>query len=698
MTEQLVGRLMARRGIGSLAVLSNRKVVVTLDAERPILLSIASQASGELFLGDPEGHEPAFTVWSDKIGKYLSSREGTLRPSYRATRAAERISYRVELRDGGRVASELDLAFELAGEDLFVSFGNCVEHAGYLFMNVDANRVVSAHSVQPHSRMLIGSNAGRLVDPSRCRDGEHEHRYNWMREAWGMLGLVYGPRFTVVLQLDSLDDTLLSRVGQNEDGRFASLGAKLRHRYASSIPAAQFSPHGQSRFRLHLIEADTGSPEKGWVVGARWLQGLAPGQPSELYKNAFIYKIFLGCPGALKQTSFEQCLELIRRIGASTDGARQIPYLVGFQHDGHDSRYPDVFTVNPHAGGMERLLHLMREAEKLNANVSFHDNYDDAYLDSPSWDAEDIAMNPDGELLKGGVWNGVQAYWNGMPHYARTKAPARIKRTLEMYPIRETYHLDVLTASVFRLDFRTSHPSDRDDDWEARRAIVEEFRKHGIDVTSEGCGWPFLEFIRHSWSLPHPREEVFAGDKRVPFGPFLAHGHVTYGGSRPDDSWLLDGLLYGALYSQDLTASTPEKEILDAFFLLQVPLNGLRDELMTDYEEDGTRKRISYSAGSSVEVDFESFSHEVCVRGVRVLKDYVSFAPGTREGTYLYYRSRDGREQPWQLPPQWRGARRLEAVALTPSGEGEHKAIETRDGIVTFGLPEAAPYRITRGE
>jgi len=284
-----------------------------------------------------------------------------------------------------------------------------------------------------------------------------------------------------------------------------------------------------------------------------------------------------------------------------------------------------------------------------------------------------------------------------MPVYAAHKAPERVRRTLEQLPIPYTYHLDVLTASVFRVDYRPDGPTGKDADLAGRLAVVEEFRKRGVDVTSEACGLPFLGSISYFWHHPRDRRGAHEGDRPVPFGPFIAHGHVGYGGSHVDEAWeILDALLYGAFYSQDLTAKTPMKEILDAFYMLQVPLNALRGELMVEYAEDGTRKRVEYSDGSSVEVDFESQDHEVRVRGWRVLKDFTCFAPGTREDTYLCYRSRDREPVRWQLPPEWSGAERIAAVALTETGDGEAHEITVTDGALVLDLEVGVPFRLTR--
>ena len=689
--------LPADPGCRGAVVLESPAFRVTCDAGRPVVLSLEARRSGDRLFGDPAGDGPVFTVAAEAQGRTWVSTEDGAAVAYDVRRLGTAVCYHARVTLGTAAAVELDLVFELAGNELTLSLGGVQEAAGFRLLHVDVRRLVSAHARQGAARMVIGSGAGRIVDPARCGEGEHFHKYNWIRDCFGTVGLVYHTDLTAVLRLDSLDDTVLSSVASGPDGRFAGLGARLLVRYPSAVAGASFAPHAATAVHLRLIDEPTGSPERGWVVGARHLQGRVTSRASPLYRGAFIYKIFIGCPDRPHETSFDEALTLIRKIHRLTDGARQIAYLVGFQHQGHDTGYPDVFTVNETAGGMDRLRRLMAEAPGLNANVSFHDNYDDAYDNSPAWDPADISVDREGGLLKGGVWNGVQAYWIAMPFYVRTKALERLRRTLAQYPIRETYHLDVLTASVFRLDYRAAGPTGKDADWRARVALVEAFRGRGIDVTSEGCGLPFLDHIAYFWNLPRPKEPVFHGDRPIPFGPFIAHGHVNYGGSSPRDGALvLDGLLYGAFYSQDLTAATPLKEILDAFYLFQVPLDPVRAELMIDYAEDGTRKQVIYADGSVVSVDFESLDHEVCVRGRRVLRNWACFAPGSRPGTYLFYRARDEDNTVWPLPPEWAGAAGVAAVALTEAGEGERHELAVKDGSVSFDLPTDVPFRVTR--
>src|SRR5207249_699518 len=89
--------------------------------------------------------------------------------------------------------------------------------------------------------------------------------------------------------------------------------------------------------------------------------------------------------------TFEQALEVIERLDRITCGAPKIVYLVGWQFNGHDSKYPAWSEVNHRLKraqdptALESLKWLMREGRKHHTTVSLHINALDAYEDSPLW-------------------------------------------------------------------------------------------------------------------------------------------------------------------------------------------------------------------------------------------------------------------------------------------------------------------------
>ncbi|MDR2119438.1 MAG: endo-alpha-N-acetylgalactosaminidase family protein, partial [Tannerella sp.] len=78
--------------------------------------------------------------------------------------------------------------------------------------------------------------------------------------------------------------------------------------------------------------------------------------------------------------TFEQALEIIRKTDRLTLGIPKIVYLVGWQYNGHDSKYPAWSEVNPllkrpqDSTALQSMKWLMDEAFKYNTTVSVHIN------------------------------------------------------------------------------------------------------------------------------------------------------------------------------------------------------------------------------------------------------------------------------------------------------------------------------------
>src|SRR6266481_6485174 len=177
---------------------------------------------------------------------------------------------------------------------------------------------------------------------------------------------------------------------------------------ASDSPAswaANYQPSGE-----YYDWRKTGRPERPWF---------------HKYDQSLVMKIFLAertdqgrdCKVHL---TLEQALEVIERLDRITCGAPKIVYLVGWQYNGHDSKYPAWGEVNHRlkraqdTTALESLKWLMREGRKHNIVVSLHINALDAYEDSPLWqeylEKDIIAKDKSGAPLKGIVWSGLQTY------------------------------------------------------------------------------------------------------------------------------------------------------------------------------------------------------------------------------------------------------------------------------------------------
>jgi hypothetical protein len=279
-----------------------------------------------------------------------------------------------------------------------------------------------------------------------------------------------------------------------------------------------------------------------------WKQTLKPERPwMHAYHQTFVDKLFLarkGNPRTGKPPevyfTFAQALERMRRVDQITRGIAKITYLVGWQFDGHDSRYPDWSEVNPRLKRPEddcaadSLKWLLQEARRCNTTASLHINMLDAYENAPSWPAylaQDVLAKRNGALYKGlySVFEGEQAYWiDQVKEWETGLAQKRILGLLEMLPIREqgTIHIDAFSVPSNmdpNIEEAEKYKPDHIDIEEQRRAmrrVLRFWRDHGVDVTSEcmfhgrrGDGFfglqPMAWVINMtSWGYPPERPEI----------------------------------------------------------------------------------------------------------------------------------------------------------------------------------------------
>ena len=201
--------------------------------------------------------------------------------------------------------------------------------------------------------------------------------------------------------------------------------------------------------------------------------------------------------------TFEQTLEMTRRIHNLTLGVPQVNYLVGWHHEGHDSKYPDWSEVNRHLKraedptALDSLRWLIREARQYNTTISLHLNMMDAYPDSPLWDEyvekDIIAKDEQGNIIKGKEWGGMASYqMSYTQEWKMGLAQKRIDGIIEMIP-------ELVEGGTIHIDaFLGERPGEgrgqlispylgytKEEELATQRKIFRYWRDRGIDVTSE---------------------------------------------------------------------------------------------------------------------------------------------------------------------------------------------------------------------
>ncbi len=390
--------------------------------------------------------------------------------------------------------------------------------------------------------------------------------------------------------------------------------------------------------------------------------------------------------GTLVYLAFDEVLEVIRKLDNITLGVPKVVYLVGWQHRGHDSKYPDWSVVNPRLKraedktALESLRWLMREAKKYNTAVSLHINMFDAYEDSPLFAEyvkhDIIAKDKDGNLIKGAVAvdkiprPDTQIYYISYTReWELGFAQKRIDDLLEMLPElvdSKTIHIDAFHC------FRPRGPEPKTvispflgyttaQEAATMRKIFRYWRDKGFDVTSEGSS--FL------------RPDRFVGLQPMSWW------------DEPND---LPQELYcgSSLHAEEEVLVDPENlsGLLDQFCLMVVPWNYRNNKTAVK----GDQKMLDPDVGYKKHPRGNLFEQAMANYGNHV------FMPALwRDKTIVAY-SRTGYEnRTWELPPDWKDVKAVSISRITLDGLEKTGDATVSDGKLTLDVGEREALFIT---
>lgn len=424
------------------------------------------------------------------------------------------------------------------------------------------------------------------------------------------------------------------------------------------------------------------------------------------YHQMLVDKIYL-CTKPNPQTgaplqvhlTFEQALERIRCVDHLTRGIPKIFYLVGWQYEGHDSKYPAWGEVNQNLkrpvdrNGAESLRWLMKTARQHHATVSVHINMQDAYENSPAW--EGYRSN---HLLlgKGGIWGGEQCY---LVDYAREwesgYAQKRIDALVTMLQLREagTVHIDAFAVNGPNPEVQLG----------AMRRIVRYWRNKGIDVTVEHLATrdpeqgligltPMVWHINYDlWKRPneHTEKEYMA----IPASLFC-------GGE--DHGWrsrLFGTSMIGEeLNDKEAPGGVDAPAYLAEFCLKTLPWQYLNHFERQELYQDADLAILELGHGLTVRLDLRS--QQTTIRqDEMVLRDGDDvFVPALWKQSpgqvYAWQKiheiiaySRNGYlSRKWQLPESWHEVKQLQVTEINSEGNGQVTTIPVEFGEIGLSL------------
>jgi len=194
----------------------------------------------------------------------------------------------------------------------------------------------------------------------------------------------------------------------------------------------------------------------------------------------------------------------------------------GWIRRGYDNQHPDILPAAPECGGNEALADCVRRVRRLGYLVGLHDNYQDIYRDSPSWNEEFILKARDGSLVKGGHWAGGRAYLT-----CSRKALELAQRPQNLPAVRslskaDAYFIDTTYAAGLTECFDPKHPLTRADDIHWKQALSD-YAREVFPIFGSECG--------REWAIPH--SDFFEGFTGVSGGYYHDAGLLKKLGATP---------------------------------------------------------------------------------------------------------------------------------------------------------------------
>ncbi|NGP45269.1 hypothetical protein G4V62_09995 [Bacillaceae bacterium SIJ1] len=419
-----------------------------------------------------------------------------------------------------------------------------------------------------------------------------------------------------------------------------------------------------------------------------WTLTLAPERPYiHDYTNTLTMKLLMSVPdgagGSNVFCTFERALQTIKETDILTRHIAKIVYLVGWQYNGHDDKYPAWDEVNPALkrpednSARDSYLWLAKEAKKYNTTISVHTNMTDAYDDSPLWDTyvtnNAIAHHSDGSLMQIGNYNNRPAYQICYHHeWESGLAVQRIDKLIDLLQLDDagTVHID---AYFPRMNPYFGISEEEQSSY--MRKTIRYFRNCRIDVTSENFSHlrndPFIGLQPWSWWFDQTREQHFLERPASLVSGGLIRDYTLPGiPHRIDLAFLFGTSMHGEdiFYDHERTAF---RDQWHALFIERYCLTTLRYQFLNQLQRiklDGEAERrvISYSNGVTVHL----YDQTIRQNGRLLQQGTNLILPALwKDDIECIAYSKDGYDtKTWSLPEEWEHIDSVSIYQITHQG------------------------------
>jgi hypothetical protein len=254
--------------------------------------------------------------------------------------------------------------------------------------------------------------------------------------------------------------------------------------------------------------------------------------------------------------------------------------------------------------------------------------------------------------------------------------------------------VDVLSYYSIRNDWDPAHPASGVDNLKARYKILEEFARHGVDVSSEALRYAFLGKISSFWYMTGPGKCPFDGAP-IPLLATIYRKSAVWGQSGRMDS-LANGILKMLFYNGYAHASFRNdgdlRATTDLYYLMMVPWFKLHGRNVESFRREADRTVIRLEGNAVADMDWAKQTYSVTIDGSEIARDMATYCPLDQDRIAFY--SAAARELSATLPPGW-DAGRLTASALSITGRTQ-VPVTVKDGKIVVAVNAQEPVIVYR--
>lgn len=607
-----------------------------------------------------------------------------------------RLTVRFSVSCDHQLAADVELVFAAEESGFSIAWGNVREEDGFVLLELTLPSLVYS-APEEHAQFLHGENRGGYLadldtmDENAVIRGEGRFGGYPNASVLPVLCLFRGKTLCVMEVQGYVCRTLLD--ARRESGIRMGVTAPWRIRGGEKTPDIAVNQREIARVDFAAVGQEKDKAD--WMDAARMLRERYAPFKDTFFDDKFVYIIQNQLGRKETELTFAQTEDLIARISNLIGGNPHVAFLTGWSQGGHDTSYPNVYTMNPKLGTPEEFQELKRRGkERYHCTVSLNDNFDDMYRNeyTEGWFREKyVERTRDNELETFETWNGVdQSYITGMHQYMQPgeDGEKRIRHHGEVHKLSGAMLIDALSWWSIRNDFNPESPASAVDNLRAKFGIIDAFyRKYGIHICSELVRYPFFGKLQLAFDNGVCYDAP--SDHDVPFLREVLRGVMVYGGKGGDSLDVPDMLYHNAAKHPWFRRGENPRRIADIYYLNYVPWFLLHKLAITGFCVQNGVYHIQLEKSSHICIDYPAGKWYVEYEGVRILDHDRLTCPLGGE-TIAFYAHEDCVLET-KLPEN---VRAISAEACFEDGRREHP-FYVDGGILRVEVKDSVPVLVT---